>query len=107
MTGLVCSGVEVVAVMVGSGTGVEVAPVIEVAMVVVWGQHGCNSEGSLHLHKGRWRDVVTLVLQWFKIEGGKKQRKTHLSWWQGVPVTHVRMGAMGWLVCLQRVWWWG
>ncbi len=76
MMGLVCSGVKVAAVVVGSGTSVKVALVVKVAMVVVWGQHGCNSEGSLHPHKGRQRDGVTLVLQWFEMEGEKKKENS-------------------------------
>ncbi len=69
-TGLVCSGVEVVAVVAGSGAGVEVAPVVEV--VVARGRRGCDGEGGLHPHEGRRRDGVAIVLQQFEMEGEKK-----------------------------------
>src|SRR6266702_1375042 len=39
----------------------------------------------------------------------KEERKLILvGGWQGrcVPAMHVRVGAMGWLACLQRVAWW-
>jgi len=71
-TWLVCSRVEVAAVVAGSGAGVKVALVIEVAMVVVRGQRGCDGEGGLRPHKGRQRDGVAIVLQRFEMEGEKK-----------------------------------
>ncbi len=74
-TGLVCSRVEVAAVVAGSGTGVEVAPVVEVATVVARGRRGCDGEGGLRPHEGRWRDGVALVLQRFEMEGEKKKRE--------------------------------
>ena len=71
-TGLVCSRVEVAAVVAGSGASVEVALVIEVATVVAQGRRGCDGEGSLHPHEGRRRDGVAIVLQQFEMEGEKK-----------------------------------
>jgi len=50
---LVCSRVEVVTVVVGSGVGHQVATVVAV------GQHGCDSEGAACVHA---REVgVTLM----------------------------------------------
>ena len=43
-TGLVCSGVKVATVVVGSGIGRQAA------MVVAAGQHGCDGEGAACVH---------------------------------------------------------
>ncbi len=54
--------------------------------------------------------MIAIVLkqfdEWEKRKKGKKLILVGGQQGQCVPATHVRVGAMGWLACPQRVVWW-